>query len=188
MTDPLLFLLAVATLLATPGPTNTLMATAGALNGVRRSLHLLGAELVAYLIAIFAIRAVLAPLLHDIPAISITIKLVVAAYLLWLAVKLWRQKLVASETAQPVRFRNVFITTLLNPKGIIFALTLIPREAPGLVWYFAGFSALVLLAGGGWLLLGGGLGAASGRLKSLLPRTAAVVLTGFAGVIAASAL
>ncbi|MFY8031875.1 MAG: hypothetical protein ACOVO5_08585 [Devosia sp.] len=43
MTDPLLFLAAVLTLLGTPGPTNTLLATAGATAGVRRSLpRLLG--------------------------------------------------------------------------------------------------------------------------------------------------
>ena len=45
MIDPWLFMLAVATLLATPGPTNTLMATAGAMNGPRAAWPLLLAEL-----------------------------------------------------------------------------------------------------------------------------------------------
>ena len=42
MTDPFAFALAVLALLGTPGPTNTLLATAGAAAGWRRSLRLLG--------------------------------------------------------------------------------------------------------------------------------------------------
>ena len=73
MTDPILFFLAVATILATPGPTNTLMATSGATAGIVRSLPLLMAEIAGYLIAILMIRAVLAPLVHAYPAIGIAL-------------------------------------------------------------------------------------------------------------------
>jgi len=47
MDDPLLFALAVLTILGTPGPTNTLLATAGATGGLRRSLPLVPAEAAA---------------------------------------------------------------------------------------------------------------------------------------------
>ena len=56
MNEPLLFLAAVLTLLGTPGPTNTLLATSGAVAGLRRSLALLVAELAGYLLAIATIR------------------------------------------------------------------------------------------------------------------------------------
>lgn len=70
MADPVLYLLAVAMLLATPGPTNTLMATAGASAGIRGSLVLLLAELAGYLIAIEAIRLLLGPVIAGYIAVS----------------------------------------------------------------------------------------------------------------------
>ena len=55
MEDPLLFSLAVLTILGTPGPTNTLLATSGGAVGVKASLPLVPAEAAGYLIAIVAI-------------------------------------------------------------------------------------------------------------------------------------
>src|SRR6478752_3236474 len=52
MTDPVAFVLSVIALLAVPGPTNTLLATAGGLGGVRRAIALIPAEVAGYLLAI----------------------------------------------------------------------------------------------------------------------------------------
>lgn len=184
MTDPILFFLAVATILATPGPTNTLMATSGATAGIVRSLPLLMAEIAGYLIAILMIRAVLAPLVHAYPAIGIALRMAVALYLVWLAVKLWRRPLALDAEASAVTIANVFVTTLLNPKALIFALTVFPQEnAPHLLVYFAAFAATVIAAGGGWIVLGHLLKGAAGSRAGLIPRVASVALVGFAGFI-----
>ncbi|MEO6012206.1 MAG: lysine transporter LysE [Devosia sp.] len=188
MTDPVLFFLAVLTILATPGPTNTLMATAGATAGISRSLPLLPAELSAYLIAILAIRIVLAPVIAAYPVIGVALKMAVAAYLVWLSIKLWRQKSSFGDNTRAVSFPNVFVTTLLNPKALILALTIFPREATGLVWYFVAFAVTVLAAGGGWIVLGRLLGAAAGERAVLLPRIASLALVGFAGFLLTSAM
>ena len=188
MTDPLLFLLAVLTILGTPGPTNTLLATAGAIAGIRPSLPLLAAELSGYLIAILAIRVVLSPVIATWPMVGPVLKLMVAAYIGWVAVRLWLTPR-ALTGARQVSFRMVFITTLLNPKAIIFALTVIPLSHPQLWAYFAAFAVCVTCCGGGWILLGGAVGAASrGKHQGVIQKIAAVVLAGFAGVILASAL
>jgi threonine/homoserine/homoserine lactone efflux protein len=186
MTDPILFILAVLTILGTPGPTNTLLATSGAMVGVKRSLLLLVGELTGYLIAILAIRIVLGPIIHAYPPIGIALKIAVVAYLAWVAFRLWRQD--ASLTgAGTVDAKAVFITTLLNPKALIFALSVIPAEHPALVWFFVAFAVAVPSVGFCWILVGRAIGAASGEQHAgLVRRIASVALLGFAGLIAAS--
>jgi threonine/homoserine/homoserine lactone efflux protein len=189
VTDPILFFLAVATILATPGPTNTLMATSGATSGIARSWPLLIAEIAGYLIAILLIRAVLAPIVHAYPAIGIALKVAVALYLIWLATKLWRRPLALDTDTRSITFTNVFITTLLNPKALIFALTVFPQEnSTALLWCFAAFAATVIAAGGGWIVFGRLLKGAAGSHAGLIPKIAAVAMVGFAGFILRAAI
>lgn len=188
MTDPILFILAVLTILGTPGPTNTLLATSGAMSGVRKSLILLVAELAGYLIAIGAIRVVLGPIIHAYPLVGIVLKLAVVCYLGWIAFRLWTHNSSVTE-GRTVDFRAVFITTLLNPKALIFALSILPAEHPALAWFFVAFALSVPAAGFCWILVGRAIGAASGeRNAGIVRRIASVALVGFAGVIAASVL
>ena len=188
MTDPVLFLAAVLTLLGTPGPTNTLLATSGALSGLRRSLPLLVGELGGYLIAIAAIWLVLAPVLHSFPLLGAALKLAVALYLIWTAIRLWRRSGALVASADVVAVRTVFITTLLNPKALIFALSIIPMASPAVAWFLLAFAVAVPSVGLCWIALGRTVGALSGTTHSrLLPRVASVVLVGFAALVGASA-
>lgn len=187
MTDPWLFVLAVLALLAAPGPTNVLLATAGALEGWRRGLPLLGAELAGYGLAVGIVRLALVPLLQESPAIGLVTKVAVALYLLLLALRLWRSRPGGTAAAMAIRPRAVFVATLLNPKSLVVALTLMPWTSPNVAGFIAGFGLIVVVTGAIWLALGAALGAAAGDRLSLLPRLSAVVLTAFAGVIAASA-
>src|SRR5665213_2877257 len=91
MSNPWLFILSVLTVLATPGPTNTLLATGSALAGIRASLPLLLAELFGYLITVDLVGFLLRPLLAANPAIGVGLKIAVALYLVYAAVRLWRQ-------------------------------------------------------------------------------------------------
>ena len=185
MSDPLLFLLAVLTILGTPGPTNTLLATSGAAVGLRSSLPLLLGELFGYLIAIGAMRLVLGPVIAAYPPLAAGLKLAVAGYLLWLAIRLWLRSATLAGSGR-VTVINVFVTALLNPKALIFALSVFPMSHPGLHWYFLAFTVLVLTAGSSWVLIGKAVGAAAGRHAGLVPRVASVALAGFAGLVAAS--
>ena len=187
MTDPLLYVLAVLTILGTPGPTNTLLATSGAMVGLRRSLPLLIGELGGYLLAIAVIRVILGPVVAAYPQVAIALKLAVAAYLAWIAVRLWLRGARLTESGRPVTVLSVFVTTLLNPKALVFAISVIPAADPQLHWYFAAFTAMVPGAGFAWIVIGTLIGTTTGeRHAGLVPRIASVALAGFAGVLVAS--
>jgi hypothetical protein len=107
----------VAVILATPGPTNTLMATSGAVSGIRHSLHLLLGEIAGYLLAIYAVRLVIGPLVGQFPLLATVLKIAAAIYIIHLAVTLWHRRIERDGNAPAVTLTDVFITTLLNPKA-----------------------------------------------------------------------
>ena len=186
MTDPVLFFLAVLTLLATPGPTNTVMATAGAAAAGRSAWPLLAAELLGYLSIITLSRLALLPLIEIYPPLGWVLKLLVVAYLIYAAIKLWRDRIALGQGSAAIGPRLVFVTTLLNPKGLVLAVSVFPRDHPMLLAYFAGFAVVVLCAGFAWFSFGRGLANLAGKRAALLPRVAAVALVGFAGLLAIS--
>jgi threonine/homoserine/homoserine lactone efflux protein len=186
------FLLSVATLLVVPGPTNTLLAASGASVGFRRSLRLVLGEITGYLIAIIVLMQVLAPFVAGAPAGPIVAKAFASVVLAILAVRLWRRadNEIASASG-PFSVGQVFVTTLFNPKALIFAFVIFPRSSlPETVRSFALFAILVIVIGCAWIGLGRVIRSSAGRraTHSLIARSAAVALTVFAAVIAGSAL
>ncbi|WEK50760.1 MAG: LysE family transporter [Candidatus Kaistia colombiensis] len=192
MTAMLPFALAVLALLAVPGPTNTLLATSGAAIGMRRSLKLVLAELGGYWLAIGILIQIVGPLAAHHPIVPILSKIVASAYLAWSALALWRNA--AREAApggEPISVRRVFVTTLLNPKALIFAFAIFPAGDWATLLPFAGlFTALVVGVACAWIALGSGLSrsAAGFATPARVARLAAVALVLFASVIASSAI
>jgi threonine/homoserine/homoserine lactone efflux protein len=185
MQDPYLFSLAVLAILGTPGPTNTLLAASGALAGFRRSLPLIAAEIGGYLIAITVLHAVLAGVLDAHPWVNTALRLAIGAYILIVAFELWRRR-DTLEGAPAIGFQRVFITTLLNPKAIVFAFGIIPLSQPHALLYVLAFVGFVLIAAVSWILVGALIaGATAAHGNRLVSRLSAVVLVGFAGLIAA---
>jgi threonine/homoserine/homoserine lactone efflux protein len=189
MRDPLLFGLAVAAILGVPGPTNTLLAAAGASVGFRRAARMIPAEAAGYLIAICALGFALGPVVAGLPAVTAALRLAVACYLFLLAWRLWRQGAAATALARaPVGPGQLFLATLLNPKALVFAFGIIPFGSPDIAAYLAGFLALAATAALFWV----GLGAALGRVaegmgrRALIPRVGAIVMGGFATMLATS--
>jgi threonine/homoserine/homoserine lactone efflux protein len=192
MEDPRLFVIAALTILCVPGPTNTLLAVAGSSVGGKRALPLLLGEAGGYLIAILAIRLVLGPLIAEMPAAPQLLRLLVGIFLLTVSWSLWRRGLAATTSPDGplIRLRDVFITTLFNPKALIVALGIIPVGVPFLEYYLAGFLVLAATAGSGWIVVGallGGTVRATGRV-ALVPNIGAFVIGAFALVLMAEPL
>lgn len=178
MEDPSLFVLAVLAVLGTPGPTNTLLATAGATAGLRRSLPLIAAEATGYAISILALGLVLGPVMAGAPLLAGVLRAAVGVYLLLLALRLWRRGGVALATETLVTARQVFVTTLLNPKAIVFALGVVPFEAGQDVWppYMFGFLLLLVLVATVWIAGGRGWSGAIPRVGGAAVGSFAVLL------------
>ncbi|MGQ3672998.1 hypothetical protein ACT6QG_11445 [Xanthobacter sp. TB0136] len=139
------FTFAIWALLLTPGPTNTLLALSGAGVGLKRSLRLIPAEVAAYLLVTIPLAVVGAELLGQWPEVARLVKFAAAAWVAFLAVKLWRVE-TSGSLAGAVTARRVFITTLLNPKALIIGLTLLPQEAPGHLALNVGVFAVSIIA------------------------------------------
>ncbi|MER8760548.1 hypothetical protein NKH69_34170 [Mesorhizobium sp. M0976] len=119
------FFSAVLALLLAPGPTNTLMALAAAQKGPRRVLRLLPSELLGYLTTILPLAALGNWLFERWPDVGVTLKVAAAIWVMYLAVKLWGVRLGGGGNAEVTALR-VYITTVLNPKTLIFGLVLLP--------------------------------------------------------------
>lgn len=162
------FASAVLALLLAPGPTNTLIGVAGAQGGLGRVARLLPAELLGYLTAVLPLAYLGADLMAEMPAAALIVKVAAAAWVMLLAVRLWH--LNPSGATGAITARRVYLTTLLNPKALIFALVLLPAPsepdfaarlmmfclmvfAVALLWGFAGTMTQIGAGGDGRLRL-----------------------------------
>ncbi len=186
MNDPFLFAVAVLAILATPGPTNTLLATAGATRGFVRSMPLLVAEAAGYTTTIVVVHTLAAALGWDSGKLGAPLRLIAGGYLMWLAIKLWRTPFVKGQTV--VLPRHVLTATLMNPKALIFALAIIPFDAPHAPVYVVGFWLLLLSMGSAWLAGGAILRRSAGRYSNAFPRVASLVLATLSTVLMVSPL
>lgn len=189
--DPLLFVLAIVALLGVPGPTNTLLATAGATAGFRRSIRLVPVETSGYLVAISIYEWVLGPLILASPSLFVVLRLAVSSYLLWVAYVLWSGSGIrfAPDTAL-VTPRKLFVATVLNPKGSVLALAIIPFNGRATLVYLLAFTCLAAMLAIGWIVLGSIIGttAVASKQKHLVPRAGALVLGIFTLLLASSIL
>ena len=187
MTQPIVFALSVLALLVVPGPTNTLLAGAGATRGVRRSLALLIGELAGYNIAIVVMRETLGAVANATSGAQFVLKCAVATYLVFLAIRLWRAP--RNGGGEAFTLRRVFVTTLLNPKGFIFALFLFPAPPTPIVPYFLAFSAMVVAVGASWIVAGSLLTQFTNpRFGVIAPRICACAMAAFAIVVVSGLL
>ncbi|TIO10604.1 hypothetical protein [Mesorhizobium sp.] len=179
-------LLALGGLLLTPGPTNILLAFSAISSGVRRTVPILSAAVIAYLAVILAVAALAASIATGSQfEIRTVLRACAVLWLLWLAHSVWTR----NDDGLDVRLvtaRHVFVTTLINPKAMIVALLV---QSEGMtVWFLVEIAALVCLTGAAWVVVGfvvrrSGSGLLSQRS---LRRASAICLAGF-GILLAGA-
>ncbi len=187
----------IVVVLITPGPTNTLLASAGLRQGVRRSLaaHSRRTRRLSRrrfpFGDVFSHRA-RARLALWLPAL---LRVAAGTYIAWLAVDMVaRGRRVAGLDAKASGTLRLFIATLLNPKALLFAGTIFPAAAfvlwPAYLLSMLIFACLLAPIALAWIAFGAALG--RGKLGWLNPakiqRGASVVLGVFSLTLAWSAL
>jgi threonine/homoserine/homoserine lactone efflux protein len=192
MTDPMSFALAVLLVLATPGPTNTLLATAAATTSLRHFLSLMPAELAGYIISIGTLLMFVRPLAETSALMNIILRGICACYLLYLAWTLWYSRR-GQPSSERIGFRHVFITTLLNPKAAVFAFLIFPESRSSLwlqLCLLGIFIGICVVVCAGWLTLGAMIGQQAGSFVTPygFQRGAAIALAIFAVVMLGSVL
>ncbi|BCH62876.1 threonine transporter RhtB [Agrobacterium vitis] len=173
------FLPAVLVLLLAPGPTNTLMGVAGAQSGLGRVSRLVPAELAGYLTTILPLVYLGDQLMARWPAVAVLLKIAAAIWVMVIAFKLW-QAPGQGKALNQITAGRIYLTTMLNPKALVFGLVLLPAPGnpnflPCLGLFCLLVAAVALLWGSAGRLTQAGNGG-QGRLH-ILQRVAAVWLT-----------
>ena len=159
MAETITLFLGVLALLAVPGPTNTLLAASGIAGGWRRSALLVPAEMAGYTISVSLLLITLGPLLRGHHTLELVSKIVCCLYIARLACKLWNKgQSLHPDHPAVVSPRQLFTTTLLNPKGIFLALALLPHASLDqwdvLLLHAGIVLGLIAVAGSGWVTIG----------------------------------
>ncbi|EEW25963.1 hypothetical protein [Rhodobacter ferrooxidans] len=166
--------LASFALLLTPGPTNTLLALAGASGGAR-ALRLIPLAVLAYLLVVLPLAVIGESLLAALPGLRLLLGLIAAAWVMLLALRLWRLPEAGTET-RAVTPANIFITTCLNPKTFVLGLVLLPDTTAGLSLAAAALALAVTATSTLWVALGAALPSRHAHLPPVLRRGAALWL------------
>jgi len=168
----LTFLLATAVLLAIPGPTVLMVIGQSLGAGRRHALPLVAGVALGDLTAITLSLAGLGAVLAASAAAFTLLKWAGAAYLVVLGVRLWRAP-VSADAAPPLRagaaFRQAYVVTALNPKGIAFFVAFVPQfispSAPFLPQAAILVASFVAMASAGVLLWASLAGRASSLVR-----------------------
>lgn len=128
------FNLVLAAAIASPGPA-LLMAVQTSLSAGRKAGVAVGFGLGTMAAAWTAMALLgLGAVFQLFPAVHTTAKIAGAAYLIWLAWRMWRDSPApAGAKAAPAKraFRQGFLVNLLNPKSVLFAAAVLVTVFPG---------------------------------------------------------
>ncbi len=125
------FLVAAIVIAVTPGPGAVLSMSTGMSLGYRPALAAIVGLQVALLVHLAVVALGLGALLAASDEAFTILRLLGAAYLVWLGMQKWRAPAAAPESVMPDRRRSLFVqglfVNLVNPKAIVFVAALVPQ-------------------------------------------------------------
>jgi threonine/homoserine/homoserine lactone efflux protein len=200
-----LYVATVFVVSAIPGPNMLLVMTHSARHSLRRATATMGGCLTALILMLSISAAGLGVFLKAWPTMFDALRLIGAAYLVYLGVKSWRAKTHApshgslDETREAqarsvaALFRNGFLVASSNPKAILFAAALLPQfinPAEPTLPQFGILVATFAVIEVSWYLVYAGFGARLGtalkseRVTKAFNRLTGGVFVGFGAMMA----
>lgn len=176
--DPGTFVAAVLVFLALPGPGTFALLSATGMAGPRGGYRCLAGLLLGDQILIWLAVAGVAALLRAHPLLFHAVQYLGAAYLVWIGLSLLRSRRGRGPAMVPMQaghlFRQGFLVSVLNPKGIVFYMAFFPlfidpTHARGTIT-FATMALLIALISLVWCSLLIGIGHALARRVAQHPR------------------
>ncbi|PKL27987.1 MAG: lysine transporter LysE [Spirochaetae bacterium HGW-Spirochaetae-2] len=145
-----------------PGPNNIIAATMGINHGYRKTFPFLMGIWVGFVLILTFCALLSNTLLHVVPQFERVLSIIGAMYILWLAYHTFRATYdVDKEQKKPLHFVNGFILQMLNPKVIIYGLTLygtflvdLPKTAIAFVGASIAFATLSFSSTTTWTCFG----------------------------------
>lgn len=134
----------------TPGPNNLMLLASGANFGFKRTIpHMLGIAL-GMIALLLCILAGLGTLFMQFPVAQTVLKILGAAYLLWLAWKIAFApvgELRGNETAQPMKWWQALLFQFVNPKAWMMAMGAVSSfTVAGEQYWLSGLVLIVVFA------------------------------------------
>lgn len=165
------FVVASCVLLVIPGPTVMLVVSTALARGRASAWATVPGVALGDFTAVTASLLGAGAVLAASATLFTAMKLIGAAYLVWLGIKLWRAKPELEETqavalprSRRAMFWQAYVVTALNPKGIVFFVAFLPQfvtpalpAAPQLILLGATFIVLATVIVGLWAVLAGSL-------------------------------
>lgn len=171
MIENWLFVLALIAVLMIPGPTNALLASSAHHHGTWQTVRLIPAQLFGYLYGI-GLWGLLVHLADPVwPALTSVLHIFGIAYVLWLALRLWKTKHLQahSQKYNHIRPQQLFWGSLKNPKAILISTGILPlhtwESVTAYAWVMLAFSAIMIPSALFWIFFGKGI--LEGRMRGL---------------------
>ncbi len=145
----------------TPGPTNIVILS-GAYNfGPKKTMEYIYGATVAFVILLTASVILSSLLILVIPKILLVMQAIGSIYMLYLAYQIYNAGEAGSNAEQAVTFKGGFLMQLVNPKVVLFTMTVIPSfvmpydtSAAGLAIAVAAVTGIAASAMVTWALFG----------------------------------
>lgn len=160
MIENWLFILPMFAVLLIPGPTNALLASAAHTQGVVKTAYFIPAEWLGYIYGI-ALWSIFIHLTSPIwPFLIPALHTLSTLYVLWLAFRLWKSSQLKyyGQTHKHYKPYHLFVSTLKNPKTLLFAAGIFPEttwdNVQNALMVLGIFTAAMLPVSCFWMLFG----------------------------------